>query len=372
MDLGVLGGFKVNNAFLNAPFATDGFSLVPRSKFKTIFANDIKEVSYNFWKHNHPTLVNNFVLGSVVDLVKEHKKNHNIFPSQVDLLTGGFPCQDFSVRGLRKGLNSHKSHLNNTEIKNLNETRGKLYLWMKEVIEITKPTIFVAENVKGLANLGDVLDIIKKDFAQSSDGYEIYSRELFAPDFGIPQTRRRIFIIGVNKAFINSNNLQLHADDLFPEPEFSEHSSLFNTKPYPKAKHFFFGLLRPDLTTDMSQKYYSKAKYTPHTQGQTEVNEQRLAPTIRSEHHGNIEFRYLDKISGGKNPIPKGEHQRRLTVRECARIQTFPDELEFVFKSGNKDGLSASAAYKLIGDAVPPLLAYKITNKLEKILLKYS
>ena len=59
-------------------------------------------------------------------------------------------------------------------------------------------------------------------------------------------------------------------------------------------------------------------------------------------------------------------------MRECARIQTFPDELEFVFKSGNKDGLSASAAYKLIGDAVPPLLAYKITNKLEKILLKYS
>ena len=61
-----------------------------------------------------------------------------------------------------------------------------------------------------------------------------------------------------------------------------------------------------------------------------------------------------------------------MSVRECARIQTFPDELEFVFDIGKKHGLSASAAYKLIGDAVPPLLAYKIAKRIEEFLLKYS
>ena len=60
-----------------------------------------------------------------------------------------------------------------------------------------------------------------------------------------------------------------------------------------------------------------------------------------------------------------------MTVRECARIQTFPDELDFVFNVREKNGVSASEAYKLIGDAVPPLLAYKIANKIEKLLLKY-
>ena len=90
-----------------------------------------------------------------------------------------------------------------------------------------------------------------------------------------------------------------------------------------------------------------------------------LAPTIRSEHHGNIEFRYLSRKNGGNDL-----KDRRLTVRECARIQTFPDEMEFVFNSPN-GSLSASSGYKLVGDAVPPLLSYKIAKKIEEFLFKY-
>ena len=117
--------------------------------------------------------------------------------------------------------------------------------------------------------------------------------------------------------------------------------------------------------------YYSKAKYTKGTQGQIEVSENGIAPTIRSEHHGNIEFRFLNKRNGGKNINPENK-QRRLTVRECARIQTFPDNLKFIFDIGSKEGVSASDAYKLIGDAVPPLLAYKIAKKIQKLLIRYS
>ena len=60
-----------------------------------------------------------------------------------------------------------------------------------------------------------------------------------------------------------------------------------------------------------------------------------------------------------------------MTIRECARIQTFPDNLKFVFDIGSKEGIAASDAYKLIGDAVPPLLAYKIAKKIEKIIIKF-
>ena len=367
IDIGLNGNFKTNNKFIINSKNNNKYTLLPRTKFKTVFANDIKKSSYNFWKKNLIKDHSIFKLGSIVDLVKEHKKKGGIFPSKIDILTGGFPCQDFSVSGLRKGFKSHKSHLNNYKIINKNETRGKLYLWMKEVIKITNPKIFIAENVKGLVSMKDVFEIIKKDFKNTGSGYKIYAKELYAPDYGIPQSRKRIFFIGICEKFIKKNKLNLTEKDLFPDVEFSKIK-----KQYPKAKFFFKNLKEPELENkDLSQMYYSKAKYTKGTQGQIEVNENGIAPTIRSEHHGNIEFRFLKKKNGGKNINPKNK-QRRLTVRECARIQTFPDNLKFIFNIGSKDGIAASNAYKLIGDAVPPLLAYKIAKKIEKIIIKFS
>jgi DNA (cytosine-5)-methyltransferase 1 len=238
---------------------------------------------------------------------------------------------------------------------------------MKEVIKITNPKIFIAENVKGLVSMKNVFEVIKKDFKNTGSGYKIYAKELYAPDYGIPQSRKRIFFIGVSVDFIKKNKLNLTEEDLFPDVEFSNIKNQ-----YPKAKFFFKNLKEPELENkDLSQMYYSKAKYTKGTQGQIEVNENGIAPTIRSEHHGNIEFRFLKKKNGGKNFNPKNK-QRRLTVRECARIQTFPDNLKFIFNIGSKEGIAASNAYKLIGDAVPPLLAYKIAKKIEKIIIKFS
>jgi DNA (cytosine-5)-methyltransferase 1 len=367
IDIGLNGNFKTNSHFLLKNKNNNKYTLLPKTNFKTVFANDIKKSSYNFWKKNLIKDHSIFKLGSIVDLVKEHKKNGGIFPSKIDILTGGFPCQDFSVSGLRKGFKSHKSHLNNYKIINKNETRGKLYLWMKEVIKITNPKIFIAENVKGLVSMKDVFKIIKKDFENTGSGYKIFAKELYAPDYGIPQSRKRIFFIGVSEEFIKKNKLNLTEEDLFPDVEFSK-----VVNQYPKAKYFFKNLKEPELENkDLSQMYYSKAKYTKGTQGQIEVNENGIAPTIRSEHHGNIEFRFLKKKNGGKNINPKNK-QRRLTVRECARIQTFPDNLKFIFNIGSKDGIAASNAYKLIGDAVPPLLAYKIAKKIEKIIIKFS
>lgn len=369
MDIGINGNFKVIGNFVGSK---KKWVKIPKTKFDTVFANDIKDSSRIFWEQNLSNANLVFKHESIVDLVKKHKKGINIFPKNIDLVTGGFPCQDFSVSGWRKGFDSHKSHLNTTNIKNKNETRGKLYLWMKEVIKITKPKFFIAENVKGLSNLKKVYEIIKNDFKNTGKGYTVFSKEIFAPDFGIPQSRRRIFFIGVSNEFLKKNNIDLKEHDLFPEKEFSDKDTLFNKYlKYPISKSCFVDLKEPtEEKKDLSQISYSKAKFFPKLQGNIEIKENGFAPTIRSEHHGNIEFRYLKKTNGGKNKIDKGKIQRRLTVRECARIQTFPDNMEFVIKNG-KNSISASSGYKLVGDAVPPLLSYKIIKKIEKILSKY-
>ncbi|RKJ42610.1 DNA (cytosine-5-)-methyltransferase, partial [bacterium 1XD42-8] len=97
-------------------------------------------------------------------------------------------------------------------------------------------------------------------------------------------------------------------------------------------------------------------------------------PTIRSEHHGNIEFRRLSKEHGGvyDEELNIGMEERRLTIRECARIQTFPDDYDFVIpRQGENLSVSASQAYKIIGNAVPPLLAFHIAKRLEENWRKY-
>jgi DNA (cytosine-5)-methyltransferase 1 len=98
-------------------------------------------------------------------------------------------------------------------------------------------------------------------------------------------------------------------------------------------------------------------------QGSSEVVLTKPGPTIRAEHHGNIEYRRLGKVHSGQNQeeIASGLRERRLTVRECARIQTFPDDYDFVVDKL----ISQSDGYKLIGNAVPPLLAYRLASQLQ-------
>ena len=111
-----------------------------------------------------------------------------------------------------------------------------------------------------------------------------------------------------------------------------------------------------------------------HCQGQTEIKLDSIAPTIRSEHHGNIEFRRLSADHGGTylDELTEGKLERRLTVRECARIQTFPDNYQFIQrKTANNVSVSSSDAYKIIGNAVPCILAYNIAKNLESKWAKY-
>ncbi|MFN3851102.1 MAG: DNA cytosine methyltransferase [Spirosomataceae bacterium] len=401
MDIGFEGGFKIPKATINTAIHKDWIQkedathyFLKETFFETKFANDISEhakITWNdyFSKKRGYDLNGTFKVGSIVDIVKEYKNgNTNVFPQNVEIVTGGFPCQDFSVAGKRKGFNSHKDHngnIINTDIPT-EETRGKLYMWMKEVIEITLPKIFIAENVKGLANLGEVKDIIQSDFSNiNGDGYLVLSpKVLHAGQFGVPQSRERIIFIGFKKSALTKEALEeLSKKEIsekynpYPIPTHRLNGEMHYSsvehlmKMFTPSKEVLLDLKEPEETSDLSQMHYSKAKFMGiHCQGQKEVELDKLAPTIRSEHHGNIEYRRLSIKNGGKkiDELKSGLKERRLTLRECARIQTFPDDFNFVIpqnKKNTKFAVSPSVGYKLVGNAVPPLLAYHIAKKIE-------
>lgn len=392
MDLGFEGNFICHKSSIapNSPWiqktVNKNWVLLKKNRFNTIFANDILPEAAATWS-NYMRRFNKDVsiyhTDSIVDLVKAHNSGAKIFPEHVDIVTGGFPCQDFSVAGKRKGFQSDKSHDGKTCQEDIpsEETRGKLYYWMKQVIDITKPKIFIAENVKGLVSLGDVRNIIQKDFANADgDGYIVLAPQvLHAGNYGVPETRERVIFIGIRKSALNPLALEKLSQEVVPEeydpyPLPTHNFNVNNDKLLPPVtcRDVFEGLKEPGESCDLSQRFYSKAKFMgKHCQGQTEIHLDGLGPTIRSEHHGNIEFRRLSRENGGKNidELDKNLPERRLTPRECALIQTFPPDYPFVKYIGytKRFHVNQSGAYKVIGNAVPPMLAYNIARRIEEL-----
>lgn len=392
MDIGFEGDFICNvrsvpedSGWIDRKI-NDNWVLLKKNRFSTIFANDILEEAFHTWTKymerygKDPSV---YHLESVVEMVKRQRGGEKVFPENVDIVTGGFPCQDFSIAGKRLGFNSVTSHDGGKLADEVatEENRGKLYYWMKQVIEITKPKIFVAENVKGLTNLGNVKDIIQKDFSQADgDGYIVLPpRVLHAGDYGVPESRERVIFIGIRRSALNVKVRRILESENIPEEyspyprpthKFTSHSC-GTLKPV-SCRDVFEGILEPEESSDLSQMFYSKAKYMgKHCQGQTEVHLDGLGPTIRSEHHGNIEYRRLSSEHGGRNiqELESGLRERRLTPRECALIQTFPPDYPFVRYKGltKRFQVSQSGAYKVIGNAVPPVLAYNIARRLQDL-----
>ena len=347
----------------------------PPGTGKTTIAKVIANTTKADFKQINATVANK---KDMEDVVKQAKEGSFSFPKNIDIVTGGFPCQDFSVAGKRLGFNSQKSHLG----KNLSadepsvESRGQLYMWMRDVVTLTSPKIFIAENVKGLTNLEDVKEVIEHDFAEAGNGGYIVVRAkvLNASHYGVPQGRERVIFFGFNKKALTKKALEELSkgeisDEYNPYPKETHSKTDKNLLPIVTCKDAFTGLEEPDESDDKSQKIFSKAKYMgSHCQGQTEVKLDDIGPTIRSEHHGNIEYRRLSAEHGGKHTkeLEKGLAERRLTVRECARIQTFPDNYQFILpKTENNVSVSSSDAYKIIGNAVPCVLAYNIAKNIE-------
>ncbi len=392
MDIGFEGGFVCLRRSINTQIHPDWikedmgeYVRVVETGFHTVFANDIRPDAKAAWVSYFERRIDNaekiYRLESIVDLVKQAKNGESVFPCNVDVVTGGFPCQDFSIAGKRKGFNSEKSHTGgklDADEPSV-ESRGQLYMWMRDVITITKPAIFIAENVKGLTNLDDVKEIIEHDFANAANGgyLVIPARVLHAADYGVPQSRERVIFFGFKKNSLNTKAMEALISQIIPT-EYDPYPPIthaYHTKAEMlytpvTCREAFSGLTEPSLSDDPSQKKYSKAKYMGrHCQGQTEIRLDDIGPTIRSEHHGNIEYRRLSYEHGGQHTeeLRMGLNERRLTVRECARIQTFPDDYQFILPA--REGftsVSSSDAYKIIGNAVPCVLAYNIAKHLSE------
>lgn len=312
MDLGFCGDFSIRGKYYEA------------NPYDIVFSNDIIQKACDTYSFN---------FGHNAYCCDIKSLDYSILP-KADIVIGGFPCQDFSLAGKRKGLDAD---------------RGRLYIEMKKVIEYVQPIAFVAENVDGIrkskaGNDTSALDVIIKDF--KSIGYRVVYRALNAADYGVPQNRIRVIIVGIKE--------EVNKTMKYPKAVYGingEHLWVTSKE----AIDDLWDMIDKTPIKNHTSKDYSKAKFYPgkSMQGNCRIKADRPSPTIRSEHHGNIEGHY--RTAKPENPDDM-TGWRRLSVRECARLQTFPDDFEFP--------VSSSDAYKQIGNAVPPVLAWYIARAL--------
>jgi DNA (cytosine-5)-methyltransferase 1 len=327
----------INKEFIDTPSTTKDFVVLKKNNFECVFQNDILQGAKEVFGFNNDN--SNYNTTSIYTLISDNF----IFP-EADIVIGGFPCQDFSHAGKRNGFKSKKGHdLKETVDIEKENSRGTLYKSFVEVVKRVKPKVFVAENVYGLLTMkNEPIKQIMTDFSEL--GYDVNYQVIYCPEFGIPQTRKRVIIMGISK----ERNVDINEG----------WNIITKNKTECNVGKYFEHLTEPDLTDDISQMVYSKAKKLEKGQGQTEVNLASFAPTMRAEHHGNIEYR---RHANSKiNINEKTMVERRLTVREAGLIQTFPPEYVFNEKKN-------MVAYKYIGNAVPPLLGYLIADKVDEL-----
>lgn len=310
--------------------------------FNTIFTNDM-------FKEANETYRNNFS-NSIIKLEKDIRKVAE-FP-RCQVMIGGFPCPGFSEAGPRL----------------IDDKRNFLYIHFIRALMQSQPEFFIAENVKGMMTLGkgEVLRQIIDDF--SAAGYTVSAHLVNARDYGVPQLRERVFLVGVHKEKIEKKYGYRYQ---LPESthDAREKINLFSSKkPYLTLKDAIGDLVENPgriYEGDYSSIYMSRnRKKSWNEQSFTIQASGRQAP----QHPGGEP---MNKIDSNKWEF-KGTLNRRLSIREIARIQTFPDWFEF--SDGNNEKISENSKvdkiYKQIGNAVPVLLAKAITQPIADFIYK--
>lgn len=301
---------KVVSLFSGAGGMDIGFA---RAGFRVVFANDFDPAAVETYRKN---IGDHVVPGDITKIPDE------AFP-QADIVVGGFPCQGFS-------------HANTG--RRAADPRNLLYRQYLRVLRLVQPKFFLAENVKGLLSLegGRIFNKIKSDFAEC--GYDCVHAVLNAADYGTPQTRERVFILGVRK--------DLTVSPSFPPVPTHSRAPADNTNPWVSVSRAMRCLPLPDPECPIPnhQKYsIFKLKFNGYL-GNRRVDPDRPAPTVTAR----------GDTRGGVVVLHHPSNKRRMSVRELATVQGFPFDFEFC---GNQ-----SDAYRQIGNAVPPPLAEAVAR----------
>ncbi len=349
---------------------------------KIIWSNDFDDKAVETYNKNIGLYQGHTsILGDVVSLLDTTKENINSFLPDADLIIGGFPCQGFTIANLDRSME---------------DSRNFLYLQLLKAISVKNPPYFLLENVKGLENMenGKILPMIMDDLEKagtkdskffpnkSGVGYTVSYNVLNALYFGVPENRERVIILGIRNDILDTSPLKKFIDFKAKNKKYdyrkrlnipythSENGINSNEKPFEfinklysnfksgkiqKAKVTYdsnfkintlkdaIGDLPKDYSSEILNHEGSKCKVNiKNTIGNRATYWDKPGPTIMGRGSG----------TGGPLIPPHPDKHRRLTVREVARIQTFPDEFYFCG--------SISCGYRQIGNAVPVLMAYNL------------
>lgn len=277
-----------------------------------------------------------------------------------DILTAGFPCQPFSNAGNRKGVH---------------DSRGMLYKECLRIIECKMPKVIVFENVKGLLSTKyidgrNLSEVIVEDLSTMNGiGYNVVYRLVNASDYGVPQNRQRVLFVGVRK--------DLGKEFIFPSKLSKDKLALKYILNIPKE-------VENNVDWPFSPQALDMINYIPEGGSWKDVPYEHLAPrfqkirdNMKKYHSPNFYRRFSrDEICGTMTASAQPENcgiihptqNRRFTVREVARIQTFPDDFKFITDTPR----NITAMYKVIGNAVPVTLANNIANAIMEQIFKHE
>jgi DNA (cytosine-5)-methyltransferase 1 len=278
------------------------------------------------------------------------------YKNKIDVVVGGPPCQGFSISGKRDAK----------------DPRNKLYEGFLEAVEYLNPKAFVMENVPNLVSIdkGKIKEKIIKDFENLN--YVVVYKVLLASDFGVPQNRKRVFIVGIKKEkfifpepILNPSERISCLEALSDLPDKNLHDgsaySMASTSPYQTKMRAKSRGIFNHILTQHDEKTVNTIKLVPDG-----GNYKSLPDELRNSRKVNIAWtRYASNkpsltIDTGHRHHFHYKFNRVPTVRESARLQSFPDA--FIFE-GTK-----TSQYKQVGNAVPPILAEHIAKRLLRYL----
>ncbi|HIP47830.1 MAG TPA: DNA cytosine methyltransferase [Lutibacter sp.] len=310
-----------------------------KAGFNIVWANEYDKEIWETYEKNHPNTI--LDKRSIVNIPTDE------IP-ECDGIIGGPPCQSWSEAGAARGIK---------------DKRGQLFYEFIRLLEAKQPKFFLAENVSGMliSKHSEALEGIKELFRNAGIGYELSFKMLNVADYNVPQDRKRIFFIGIRK-------------DLDFKFEFPTNT--------------FQKITLADAISDLKEGVLPAKEYNKTNGELCEIpNHEYMIGSFSSMYMSRNRVRSWDEQSytiqaGGRHApihpqapkmkfieqnirvfVPGKEHlYRRLSVRECARIQTFPDDFIFHYKN-------VPAGYKMIGNAVPVNMAHFLAENIKKQLI---